>query len=50
VVVGPHVKSAFRSSATYQHQSLLRTMLQLLKVSDMPGASATASTMADFFQ
>lgn len=50
VVVGPHVKSAFRSSATYQHQSLLRTMLQLLKVSDMPGASANASTMADFFQ
>jgi hypothetical protein len=50
VVVGPHVKSAFRSSVTYQHQSLLRTVLQLLNVSDMPGASATANTMADFFQ
>jgi phosphatidylinositol-3-phosphatase len=50
VVVGPHVKTAFRSSATYQHQSLLRTMLQLLNVGDMPGAAASANAMADFFQ
>jgi phosphatidylinositol-3-phosphatase len=50
VLLGPHVKTGFRSSTTYQHQSLLRTMLQLLNVSDMPGASAVAPSMGEFFQ
>jgi len=50
VLVGPHVKSGFRSSTMYQHQSLLRTMLQLLSVSDMPGSSAVAPSMGEFFQ
>ena len=50
VLVGPHVKTGFRSSTMYQHQSLLRTMLQLLSVSDMPGASAVAPSMGEFFQ
>jgi phosphatidylinositol-3-phosphatase len=50
VLVGPHVKSGFRSSTMYQHQSLLRLMLQLLNVSDMPGASAVAPSMGEFFQ
>jgi len=50
VVVGPHVKTGFRSSTFYQHQSVLRTILQLLSVSDMPGASATAPSMGEFFQ
>jgi acid phosphatase len=50
VLVGPHVKTGFRSSTMYQHQSLLRLALQLLKVSDMPGASAIAPSMGEFFQ
>jgi hypothetical protein len=50
VLVGPHVKTGFRSSTMYQHQSLLRLMLQLLNVSDMPGASAMANSMGEFFQ
>jgi len=50
VLVGPHVKTGFRSSTMYQHQSLLRLVLQLLNVSDMPGASAEASSMGEFFQ
>jgi hypothetical protein len=50
VLVGPHVKTAFRSSTMYQHQSVLRTILQLLQVSDMPGASAVANSMGEFFQ
>jgi hypothetical protein len=50
VLVGPHVKSGFRSGVMYQHQSLLRTVLQLLSVNDMPGASAVANSMSDFFQ
>jgi len=50
VLVGPHVKTGFRSSTMYQHQSVLRTMLQLLNVSDMPGASSIAASMGEFFQ
>jgi acid phosphatase len=50
VLLGPHVKTGFRSSTMYQHQSLLRTALQLLNVSDMPGASAVAASMGEFFQ
>ena len=50
VLVGPHVKTGFRSSTMYQHQSLLHTMLQLLNVNDMPGASAVAASMGEFFQ
>lgn len=50
VLVGPHVKTGFRSSTMFQHQSLLRTMLQLLNVSDLPGASAVAPSMGEFFQ
>jgi hypothetical protein len=50
VLAGPHVKTGFRSSTTYQHQSLLHTMLQLLNVNDMPGASAVAGSMGEFFQ
>jgi acid phosphatase len=50
VLVGPHVKTGFRSSTTYQHQSLLHTILQLLNVNDMPGASAVAASMGEFFQ
>jgi hypothetical protein len=50
VLVGPHVKTGFRSSTMYQHQSLLHTMLQLLNINDMPGASAVAPSMGEFFQ
>ncbi|HEY2497043.1 MAG TPA: alkaline phosphatase family protein [Candidatus Angelobacter sp.] len=50
VLVGPHVKPAFRSNTMFQHQSLLRTVLQLLQVNDMPGASAVSSSMGEFFQ
>ena len=50
VLAGPHVKSGFSSSTTFQHQSLLRLILQLLNVSDMPGASASADSMGEFFQ
>lgn len=50
VLVGSHVKSSFRSTTLYQHQSTLRLILDLLKVGDRPGASATAASMNEFFQ
>jgi acid phosphatase len=50
VMVGPHVKSGFRSVTVYQHQSSLRLVLDALKVSDLPGAAASAFSMGEFFQ
>ena len=50
VMVGTHVKAGFKSTTFYQHQSTLRLVLDLLRVSDHPGNSATAPTMQEFFQ
>jgi phosphatidylinositol-3-phosphatase len=50
VMAGSHVKSAFKSTTTYQHQSTLRLIMDLLGVADHPGNSATAPTMLEFFQ
>jgi hypothetical protein len=50
VMVGSHVKSAFKSTTLYQHQSTLRLILDLLGVADHPGNAATAATIQEFFQ
>jgi phosphatidylinositol-3-phosphatase len=50
VLAGMRVRAGFRSTTFYQHQSVLRLILDLLNVSDHPGASATAPTMNEFFQ
>jgi len=50
VLVGPHVRPGFKSGVNFQHQSTLRLILDGLKVSDMPGASAGAQSMGGFFQ
>jgi phosphatidylinositol-3-phosphatase len=50
VMAGAHVKAGFKSTTFYQHQSTLRLVLDLLRVSDHPGNSATAPTMQEFFQ
>jgi phosphatidylinositol-3-phosphatase len=50
VMAGSHVKSAFKSTTSYQHQSTLRLIMDLLGVADHPGNSATAPTMQEFFQ
>ena len=50
VLVGSHVKPGLRSTTFYQHQSTLRLVLDLLRVADHPGNSATATTMQEFFQ
>jgi len=49
-LVGSHVKSGFQSTMMYQHQSTLRTVLDLLKVPNTPNTAATAPVMTDFFQ
>jgi hypothetical protein len=49
VVVGPGVKKGFKSTTLYQHQNLLRTMLDAVGVRSYPGAAATAKDMSDVF-
>ena len=50
VLVGPHVKTGYRSTTFYQHQSTLRVILELLKVKDLPNGAAVATPMGEFFQ
>jgi hypothetical protein len=49
VVVGPGVKKGFKSTVVYQHQNLLRTVMEALGGNSFPGAAATARDMADLF-
>jgi acid phosphatase len=51
VLWGPDIKVGYvQTSATiYQHQSMLRTMMEALQLSNPPGAAATAPSMAEFF-
>ena len=49
ILVSPKVRSGFQSTTVYQHQSALKLTMQLLGVTDFPGASATAPDMTEFF-
>jgi phosphatidylinositol-3-phosphatase len=49
ILIGPKVRTGFRSTTTYQHQSGLKLTMQLLGVTDFPGAAATATDMNEFF-
>jgi phosphatidylinositol-3-phosphatase len=50
VLAGANVKTGFRSTTFYQHESVLRLALDLLRVGDHPGASSGAPPMTEFFQ
>lgn len=51
VLWGPNVKVGFTqtSSTVFQHESMLRTVMEALQLQNPPGAAATAPTMAEFF-
>jgi phosphatidylinositol-3-phosphatase len=49
VVVSPFSKSSYKSVALYQHQSVLRLMLEGLGITKLPGDAATAPAMWEFF-
>jgi acid phosphatase len=49
IVVGAKARAGFQSTTMYQHQSTLKLTMQLLGVTDFPGAAATAPDMAEFF-
>ena len=48
---GPLVKSGYMqaSSTVYQHESMLRTVMESLGLQNPPGAAANAPSMAEFF-
>jgi acid phosphatase len=48
---GPIVQAGYRQSSTtvYQHESMLRTMMEALELPNPPGNAATAPSMAEFF-
>jgi hypothetical protein len=48
VVVSPKAKQAYQTTTVYQHQNTLRLTAEALGTG-YPGASATASNMAEFF-
>jgi len=51
VLWGPNVKAGFTqtSNTVYQHQSMLRTVMETLQLSNPPGAAASAPSMSEFF-
>jgi acid phosphatase len=49
VLISPKVRAGFQSTTMYQHQSALKLTMQLLGVTDFPGAAATAPDMNEFF-
>jgi phosphatidylinositol-3-phosphatase len=50
VLISPSFsKAAYQSTTPYQHQSVLRLMLEGLGVNTLPGAAATAPKMWEFF-
>lgn len=49
VIISSKAKQGFQSTTVYQHQSLLRLILEGLRVSTLPGASNTAADMREFF-
>ena len=48
---GPLVQSGYSqtSSTVYQHESMLRTIMESLQLQNPPGAAANAPSMAEFF-
>jgi len=50
VLLGTNVKVGYKATGTYQHQSLLRLMLEAQGVTALPGASAGAPTMAEVWK
>lgn len=50
IVVGPQVKSGFKTSTDFQHQSTLRLTLSTLGINSFPGAASVAPDMGAFFK
>jgi hypothetical protein len=49
VVISARAKQGYKSTTLYQHQSVLRLILEGLRVQNLPGDSSTAPDMGEFF-
>ena len=49
ILVSPKVRHGYQSTTMYQHQSTLKLTMQLLGITDYPGAAANAPDMTEFF-
>ncbi len=49
VIISPLAKAGYKSTTLYQHESVLRLMLEGLGVRTLPGTAATAPKMWEFF-
>ena len=51
VLWGPIVRPGYRqtSATVYQHESMLRTVMELLQLQNPPGAASSAPDMSEFF-
>lgn len=50
LLLGPQVKPGFVSTTFYRHPSVLRLIIQALRLPKAPGAAAHAPMMGEFFQ
>src|SRR5579864_1865185 len=49
-MIGPQIKAGYKSTTTYHHESVLRTMLEALgTTANFPAAANTAPDMREFF-
>jgi len=49
VIISPFAKPGYQSTTFYQHESVLRLMLEGLGIRTLPGAATTAPKMWEFF-
>ena len=49
LVIGPQVKSGYKSTILYHNESVLKTVCAAMGLSTCPGAAQNATPMADFF-
>ena len=49
VLIGGKVKQGYQSINFYQHQSVLRLMLESLGIKRLPGDAVSAPRMGEFF-
>lgn len=50
LVIGPQVKSGYKSTVTYHHENLLKTACAAMGLATCPGAAQNAVPMSDFFK
>jgi acid phosphatase len=49
LVIGPQVKSGYKSTITYHNENVLKTVCAAMGLSTCPGVAQNAAPMADFF-